>query len=91
MKKKVLIAIPCLLSGGTEIQTLTLVRVLAADGYRVSVCCYYEHDEKMVSSFQNAGAEVLLMKLDRSHGLFYLARNLITVFNRIKPDYVHVQ
>ncbi len=55
MSPFVLIAIPVLLTGGTEAQTLTLVRVLAEAGYRVAVCCYHEHDRRVVEWFRGAG------------------------------------
>ena len=70
--KHVLIAIPVLLVGGTERQTLTLASVLLNAGYRVTVCCYYESEESMVSEMRNTGAEVLLLGLNRSDGLFSL-------------------
>jgi glycosyltransferase involved in cell wall biosynthesis len=89
--KHCLIAIPCLLLGGTEIQTLNLCRALILGGYQVKVCCYYEFDEKMVDAFQNKGAEVILMALDRTQGLFHLIWKLKALFKRIKPDIVHVQ
>ena len=39
--KTVLIAIPVLLIGGTEIQTLSVAKALISGGYRVIVCCYH--------------------------------------------------
>ena len=41
---KILIAIPCLKRGGTEMQTLNLVRVLISEGHEVSTLCYFETD-----------------------------------------------
>lgn len=90
-QKKVVIAIPVLLIGGTEIQTLNLVRVLVDAGYEVTVCCYYEYDQTMVVKMHEAGAEVLLMELRRTDGLWNLFRVLIKVFNEIAPDIIHVQ
>jgi len=87
----VLIAIPCLLTGGTEMQTLSLVRILISGGYKVTVCCYYEHEETMCRLFQESGAEVILLGLDKSKGLFHLIRNLKAVFHKNRPDIVHVQ
>ena len=91
MKLRVVITIPCLLLGGTEMQTLSLVRVLISGGYIVTVCCYYEYNIKMVCSFQNTGAEVILMGLERSEGLFDLILRLRVLFQKIKPGIVHVQ
>lgn len=82
--------------GGTEVQTLNLVRVLAA-GYGVTVCCYYEYEEAVVNNFREAGAEVLLLGLVRTGQgsviavLWTLLRRLVTVFRASRPDIVHVQ
>jgi L-malate glycosyltransferase len=95
--KHVLIALPVLLIGGTEIQTLSLVRVLLSAGYKVTVCCYYEYDEKVADWFRQAGAEVILLGLVRDRkkfGLFTilrLVRSLFSIFNSLRPDVVHVQ
>jgi glycosyltransferase involved in cell wall biosynthesis len=91
VKKNVLIAIPVLLIGGTEIQTLNLVRVLFNLGCKVTVCCYYEYDESMVQRFEGAGAEVFLMKHAWANGLSHLAKCLISIFRERKPGIVHVQ
>jgi glycosyltransferase involved in cell wall biosynthesis len=91
MGGKIIIAIPVLLIGGTEMQTLNLVNVLVAGGYKVSVCCYYEYDQGMVNRFEDAGARVLLMRHERAKGLWHLAKGLIQLFKSMKPDIVHVQ
>ncbi len=87
----VVIGIPVLLVGGTEMQTLNLARVLVSAGYRVTTCCYYEYDADMVRRFEATGAEVLLLKYERADGLWHLAKGLIRVFKEKKPDIVHVQ
>lgn len=46
---RVLICIPCLLTGGTEIQTLNLVEALIRGGHQVTTVCYFEHTPNMVS------------------------------------------
>lgn len=89
--KTVFIAIPLLLVGGTEMQTLNLVNVLLSAGYNVTVCCYYEYDQNMVSRFESAGAKVHLMKYERTEGLWHLAKGLSQFFKTIKPDIMHVQ
>ncbi len=88
---KVLIAIPVLLVGGTEMQTLNLVNVLVGAGCNVTVCCYYEYDQSMVNRFEGTGAKVLLMKYERAKDLWHLAKGLIQLFKTMKPDIVHVQ
>jgi L-malate glycosyltransferase len=90
-KKKVVITIPILLTGGTEIQTLNLVKVLSAEGYTVVVICYYEYEDEMVACMEKAGAEVLLLKLLRKDGLLSLCRKLVRHFKIFSPDIVHVQ
>lgn len=92
--KTILIAIPVLLIGGTEIQTLSVVKVLVSGGYRVVVCCYHEYLPNVVEKFQSAGAEVILLNLQRQTslpGLLGLIPSLIKAFRVIKPDVIHVQ
>jgi len=97
MNSAVVIATPVLLIGGTEIQALYLVRVLVKGGYRVAVCCYYEYDESIVVNFKDAGANVILLRLDRSVGRFgfnkmlELIQKLVAIFRETRPDIVHVQ
>ena len=87
----VVIAIPVLLMGGTEIQTLNLAHVLVSAGYKVTICCYYEYDADMVRQFEAAGVEVLLMNYQRANGLWHLSKGLIRLLKEKKPDIVHVQ
>lgn len=49
---------PCLLTGGTEIQTLNLVRALVTGGHQVVTVCYFEYSPEMVIRFQQTGSEV---------------------------------
>jgi glycosyltransferase involved in cell wall biosynthesis len=88
---KILISLPILLTGGTEIQTFNLVKVLNDAGYSVSVICYYEYQVDMVMGMGAVGAEVILLKLQRLDGLLNLCKNLVRNFKRLKPDIVHVQ
>jgi glycosyltransferase involved in cell wall biosynthesis len=94
---KALIAIPCLLLGGTEYQTLNLVKALKHSGYVVEVLCYFEHDARMVEYMRKVGAEVLLMSPDGTRpvgiwstvkALFFGIQNALKTFS---PDVVHVQ
>ena len=87
----VLLCIPVLRCGGTEMQTLNLVRVLRSAGYRVSVCCYYERDDAVVEMFRQAGADVLIMGLRRQQGAWVLIRELRKLIRSLRPDIVHVQ
>jgi L-malate glycosyltransferase len=89
--KSVFISIPVLYIGGTEMQTLNLVRVLLNADYNVTVCCYYEFDSSMVAQMKKSGAEVLLMRLKRADGMLSLIIKLVNKMSELKPDIVHVQ
>lgn len=94
---KVLVCIPCLLTGGTEIQTLSLVEALVAAGHEVVVACYFEYAAPMVERYRKAGAEVELLSNDggRPVGvkatLMHLWRGLRRVVRKHCPDVAHVQ
>lgn len=57
----ILICIPCLLTGGTEIQTLNLVQALVLGGHRVVTTCYFEYSDDMVVRFRKVGSEVVCL------------------------------
>lgn len=94
---KVLVCIPCLMTGGTEIQTLSLVEALVASGHDVTVACYFEHTPQMVERYRNAGADVRLLSLDGSRPVGmkdtvrYLWRGLRQIVKSQCPDVAHVQ
>jgi len=94
---KVLVCIPCLLNGGTEVQTLSLVEALVVAGHKPIVACYFEHDEGMVERYRRAGAEVRLLSPDgvRPQGVSATIKHLWRGFGMIvkaeRPDVVHVQ
>ena len=88
---KVFILISVLCGGGTEVQTLQLVRTLIRLGCNIVVICFYEYYQDVVEAFEKTGAMVQLMKEpDRGNkaGLF---RALFRVFHQQNPDVVHVQ
>lgn len=92
----VLIGIPCLMTGGTEVQTLNLVRALVAGGHRVVTACYFEHSDDMVSRFQKAGSEVVCLSSDGVRiggwrGILFLYKGLRSILKQYKPDVAHVQ
>jgi glycosyltransferase involved in cell wall biosynthesis len=88
----VIIAIPVLHLGGTEMQTLSLAKSLIAGRYDVTVCCYFdEYDMAMVTLLEQAGAKVVLLKLRRNEGMFTLYKALYDFFRQRMPDVVHVQ
>ena len=93
---KTLICIPCLLTGGTEVQTLNTVHALVLGGHEVTVACYFEHTPYMVQQFEEAGAKVVLFSPDgvRLGGwkiVPFLYRQLRGVLKSVRPDMVHVQ
>lgn len=94
---KVLVCIPCLLTGGTEIQTLNLVQALVEGGHKVTTVCYFEFSPDMVQRYEQAGSKVKLLSYDgtRSVGVWntltFLFKGLRRVVNEIKPDVAHVQ
>lgn len=94
---KVLVCIPCLLTGGTEIQTLSLVEALIASGHKVDVACYFEYSETMVDRYIGAGARVHLFSSDgeRPAGVKAVTKALYCGLKRVvketRPDVAHVQ
>ena len=93
---KVLICIPCLLTGGTEIQTLNTVQALVEGGHEVTVACYFEHTPDMVARYRKAGAEVILfspegIRVGGYKSILFLYRHLRRAVRTIRPDIVHVQ
>ena len=96
-QRTVVIAIPMLLGGGTEIQTLALANVLLEEKYRVVLCCYYEYDGEIVKEFEKRGVEVDLMRLRRPDTagsaveMVTLVLRLRNYFRKTIPDVVHVQ
>ena len=94
---KVLVCIPCLLTGGTEIQTLSLVKALINAGHSVTIVCYFEYSTQMVERYKAAGAEVRLLSESgsRTQGIkatvSHLWHGLEKTVKEIKPDIAHVQ
>lgn len=100
---KVLVCIPCLLTGGTEIQTLSLVSALVSAGHDVTVACYFEHTPEMVNRYKEAGkmqgvtVDVRLLSHDGSRPkgirakISHLWRGLKDIVRDVRPDVAHVQ
>ena len=92
----ILICIPCLLTGGTEIQTLNLVRTLTASGYQVVTICYFEYSPEMVIRFQQTGSEVICLSKDGTRiegwkGIIFLYKGLRKILRQYQPEVAHVQ
>ena len=93
---KTLICIPCLLTGGTEIQTLNTVQALVQGGHNVTVACYFEHTPDMVARYREAGAKVVLFSPNgvRPTGwrtIIFLYKHLRNTIKQVRPDVTHVQ
>lgn len=97
MKKSVLVCIPCLLTGGTEMQTLNLVRALKEADYEVTTVCYFEHSSSIVEAYQNAGSKVICLSAQSSRpkGIWRTIAFLYNGFSKLlkttRFDIVHVQ
>lgn len=94
---KVFVGIPCLMTGGTEIQTLSLVEALIDAGHKVRVACYFEFNPAMIERFKSAGAEVVLLNPESSRPVGikavtrHLWKGLKKCVREFKPDVAHVQ
>ena len=83
--------------GGTEYQTLNLVKVLKESGYDVTVLCYFEYNATMIQYMKNAGANVLLMTENGRRPKKFSALLWVLFFGfkkalkQVKPNVVHVQ
>ena len=93
---RILICIPCLLTGGTEIQTLNTVQALVQGGHDVTVACYFEHTPEMVTRYQKAGAKVELFspngeRVTGYRSIIYLYKHLRRIVKQVRPDVTHVQ
>ncbi len=95
--KNILICIPCLLTGGTEVQTLSLVKALISSSYKVTTLCYFEYSEDMVARYKKAGSSVICLSPERTraHGAWRTIHFLYKGFKRTlgdkKYDLAHVQ
>lgn len=85
------------MTGGTEIQTLSLVEALVAAGHHPIVAVYFEYADEMVKCYQEAGAEVVMLspKGTRPNGVKATAKHLWKGLKQIiktkHPDVAHVQ
>lgn len=92
----ILVCIPCLLTGGTEIQTLNLVQALVGGGHRVVTVCYFEYSENMVARFRRSGSEVICLsstgaRIGGWRGILFLYKGLRRALKQYKPNVAHVQ
>lgn len=90
-RSHIVIGIPVLLWGGTEIQSLTLIQALQEMGYSITVCCYHEYDLSMVDAMEQTGAEVDLLGLERTANYLATFNALRKYFKKKQPDVVHIR
>ena len=84
------------MTGGTEIQTLNLVRALVIKGHKVVTVCYFEYSQEMVTRFQQTGSEVVCLSKDGTRiggwkGIIFLYKGLRRVLKQYRPEVAHVQ
>lgn len=97
MNTSVLIGIPCLKTGGTEIQTLHLVEALTSEGYHCVTVCYFEYEFSMVQAFERAGSRVVCLSAygRRPEGnrevYKFLKTGLKRVVDEYRPKIAHIQ
>lgn len=95
--KTVLIGTPCLLVGGTELQTLRLVEALTEEGYQCVTVCYFEYDIRMVQRYEQSGSEVVCLSAygtrpkSTKEVFHFLKRGLRRVVREYHPAIAHVQ
>lgn len=88
---RVLLAIPCLMRGGTEMQTLYLTKALVAAGHEVEIVCYHEFDSSVVEDFIQAGCRAHLLELPRSGTKAQFIKVMKAFYLESNPDVLHVQ
>ena len=91
---KASLLIPCLLTGGTEVATLTTASALCDIGYTVEVLVYFDEvDSAMLDHFAAAGIAVRRLGLIRGGGLAGAARLAGQLVNALwrRPDLVWLQ
>lgn len=87
----IIITLPCLLLGGTEFQTLHLVKALKSLNQEVRVAVYFEVAEEMLSLYENEGAIVNCLNWQRAISPLRFIIQLNSYFKVFKPCIVHVQ
>jgi glycosyltransferase involved in cell wall biosynthesis len=88
---RIIILISVLGYGGTETQTLYLVKALKQAQYEVEVACLYEYYDDVVNEYKDYGAIVTLLKLTHRKKLYKIFRSLYDYYRDRKPDVIHVQ
>jgi glycosyltransferase involved in cell wall biosynthesis len=85
------LTVPCLLLGGTEFQTLQLVRALVGLKEKPMVLVYFEFEPEMVRLFEQEGAKVTCLNWSRSISPWAFIHQFKKVVKELKPETIHVQ
>lgn len=88
---KILITIPCLGFGGTESQTMNLIKALKSDGHDVRLVCFFEYEHSILEIFTLVADKVELLRLERQISVIKLILFLKGYVKKINPDVIHVQ
>ena len=103
MKSKVLLIIPHLSIGGTEMQTLNLATALVDGGHEVHILCLFRNLPSVVNSFETIGAKVHIVSPEYNNSQIIiqypkklkLVRFVYTALKKILKNtefqYIHVQ
>lgn len=101
--ESVLIVLPHLGVGGTEVQTFNIVSALISGGYTVCVLCLYRNIANVVKELERIGASVIIaspqynnydIKIKYHKGielLLFLYNNLRSALKHCEPNIVHIQ
>ncbi|MEI6139826.1 MAG: glycosyltransferase family 4 protein [Mariniphaga sp.] len=101
--QNVLLIIPHLVCGGTEVQTLNLAKTLIATNYNVTIICIYSFLPIVVKEFIDNGATVICLSPEYCNPeikvryfrpiqlLFFLRQKINPIINKNRFDIVHVQ
>jgi glycosyltransferase involved in cell wall biosynthesis len=90
-KIRVVILISVLGYGGTETQTLYLVKALRQAQYQVEVVCLHEYYDDVVREYEDSGAVVTLLKFPDRKKKWKMFRGLYDYYLSRHPDVIHVQ
>lgn len=90
-QKKACICIPCLGLGGTELQTINIIKVLNSLDIKVLLICYFEYEPDIVKEFNETGAMVKLLDLVRKDSFLKIITKIRYEIRSFNPDWVHVQ
>lgn len=94
---RILVVLPCLNVGGTEIQTLNLCKALRLSGFDVKVCVLFEQDDVMMEQYCQAGificrkAATTRRPLSPISRFMHIIRTLLRLVKELHPDIIHIQ